>query len=73
MQTLRSHDQYNTTLYGLNFRYSSLLLNKLGIRAPIHSYPLQTMVTQPFKPFLDPLVSSSARIATCSRPVAARW
>ena len=40
--------------------HSSLLLNKLGIRAPIHSYPLQAMVTQPFKPFLDPLVSSSA-------------
>ncbi|MDR2260950.1 MAG: FAD-dependent oxidoreductase [Azoarcus sp.] len=39
---------------------SSLLLNKLGIRAPIHTYPLQAMVTQPVKPFLDPLVSSSA-------------
>lgn len=39
---------------------SSLLLNKLGIRAPIHTYPLQAMVTQPLKPFLDPLVSSSA-------------
>jgi sarcosine oxidase subunit beta len=39
---------------------SSLLLNKLGIRAPIHTYPLQAMVTQPVKPFLTPLVSSSA-------------
>lgn len=41
--------------------YSSLLLNKLGIRAPIQSYPLQAMVTQPVKPFLDPLVSSPAQ------------
>ncbi|MDR2032844.1 MAG: FAD-dependent oxidoreductase [Azoarcus sp.] len=39
---------------------SSLLLGKLGIRAPIHTYPLQAMVTQPVKPFLTPLVSSSA-------------
>ena len=39
---------------------SSLLMNKLKIKAPIHTYPLQAMVTQPFKPFLDPLVSSSA-------------
>jgi sarcosine oxidase subunit beta len=39
---------------------SSILLNKLGIRAPIHTYPLQAMVTQPVKPFLTPLVSSSA-------------
>ncbi|MEH6499026.1 MAG: FAD-dependent oxidoreductase [Pseudoalteromonas distincta] len=40
--------------------HSSLLMAKAGIRAPILSYPLQAMVTQPFKPFLDPLVSSSA-------------
>ena len=39
---------------------SSILLNKLGIRAPIHTYPLQAMVTQPVKPFLDQMVSSSA-------------
>jgi sarcosine oxidase subunit beta len=39
---------------------SSILLDKLHIRAPIHTYPLQAMVTQPVKPFLDPLVSSSA-------------
>jgi sarcosine oxidase subunit beta len=31
-----------------------------GIALPIRSYPLQAMVTQPLKPFLDPLVSSSA-------------
>ncbi|MDR3323191.1 MAG: FAD-dependent oxidoreductase [Zoogloeaceae bacterium] len=39
---------------------SSILLNKAGIRAPIHTYPLQAMVTQPVKPFLTPMVSSSA-------------
>jgi sarcosine oxidase subunit beta len=39
---------------------SSILLEKAGIRAPIHTYPLQAMVTQPVKPFLTPLVSSSA-------------
>jgi sarcosine oxidase subunit beta len=29
-----------------------------GIRLPIHSYPLQAMVTQPYKPLLTPHVSS---------------
>ncbi|AVV35366.1 sarcosine oxidase subunit beta [Halomonas sp. SF2003] len=40
--------------------YSSVLARKAGFTMPIISYPLQAMVTQPFKPFLDPLVSSSA-------------
>lgn len=40
--------------------HSSLLAMKAGFRMPIISYPLQAMVTQPVKPFLDPLVSSSA-------------
>jgi len=40
--------------------HSSLLAQKAGFRMPITSYPLQAMVTQPVKPFLDPLVSSSA-------------
>ncbi|WP_328731688.1 FAD-dependent oxidoreductase [Vreelandella azerica] len=40
--------------------YSSVLAQKAGFRLPIVSYPLQAMVTQPVKPFLDPLVSSSA-------------
>ncbi|PHS30407.1 MAG: sarcosine oxidase subunit beta [Methylophaga sp.] len=39
---------------------SSLLSSKAGFRMPIVSYPLQAMVTQPVKPFLDPLVSSPA-------------
>ncbi|MDO6671705.1 FAD-dependent oxidoreductase [Cobetia amphilecti] len=40
--------------------HSSVLARKAGFTMPIISYPLQAMVTQPFKPFLDPLVSSSA-------------
>ncbi|WP_158773529.1 FAD-dependent oxidoreductase [Cobetia sp. L2A1] len=40
--------------------HSSILAKKAGFTMPIISYPLQAMVTQPFKPFLDPLVSSSA-------------
>ena len=38
---------------------SSPVAAMAGIRLPIRSYPLQAMVTQPLKPFLDPLVSSS--------------
>jgi sarcosine oxidase, subunit beta len=40
--------------------HSSLLANMAGFDLPIVSYPLQAMVTQPVKPFLDPLVSSPA-------------
>ena len=40
--------------------HSSVMAAKAGFRMPIVSYPLQAMVTQPVKPFLDPLVSSSA-------------
>ncbi|GAA5315472.1 MAG: FAD-dependent oxidoreductase [Candidatus Pelagadaptatus aseana] len=40
--------------------HSSLLAAKAGFKMPILSYPLQAMVTQPVKPFLDPLVSSPA-------------
>lgn len=38
--------------------HSSLVAAKAGFRMPIVTYPLQAMVTQPVKPFLDPLVSS---------------
>lgn len=38
--------------------HSSLVGNMAGIRLPIHSYPLQAMVTQPYKPLIDPLVSA---------------
>ena len=39
---------------------SSVVAKMAGIRLPIRTFPLQAMVTQPLKPFLDPLVSSSA-------------
>jgi sarcosine oxidase, subunit beta len=38
--------------------HSSIVAALAGIRLPIVTYPLQAMVTQPVKPFLDPLVSS---------------
>ena len=37
---------------------SSLVAAMAGLRLPIVSFPLQAMVTQPLKPFVDPLVSS---------------
>ncbi|NNC77675.1 MAG: FAD-dependent oxidoreductase, partial [Woeseiaceae bacterium] len=37
---------------------SSIVASMAGIRLPIHTYPLQAMVTQPYKPVLTPLVSS---------------
>ena len=37
---------------------SSLVADMAGIKLPIHSYPLQAMVTQPYKPLLDPHISS---------------
>jgi len=40
--------------------HSSLMAEKAGFKMPITTYPLQAMVTQPVKPFLNPLVSSSA-------------
>jgi sarcosine oxidase, subunit beta len=38
--------------------YSSVVAKKAGIRLPIHSFPLQAMVTQAYKPVLRPHVSS---------------
>lgn len=37
---------------------SSIVAAMAGIRLPIHTFPLQAMVTQPYKPVLTPLVSS---------------
>ena len=37
---------------------SSVVAEMAGIKLPIHSYPLQAMVTQPYKPMLEPHVSS---------------
>ncbi len=39
---------------------SSVVAAMAGIRMPITTYPLQAMVTQPVKPFLNPMVSSPA-------------
>ena len=39
---------------------SALLAQKAGFNLPLVAYPLQAMVTLPVKPFLTPLVSSSA-------------
>ncbi|MBL6906975.1 MAG: FAD-dependent oxidoreductase [Luminiphilus sp.] len=40
--------------------HSALLAQKAGFKLPLVAYPLQAMVTLPVKPFLTPLVSSSA-------------
>lgn len=40
--------------------HSSVLAGLAGIRLPIRSFPLQAVVTHPVKPFLDPMVSSTA-------------
>lgn len=40
--------------------HSALLAQMAGFSLPLIAYPLQAMVTQPVKPFLNPLVSSSA-------------
>ncbi|MFQ5549010.1 MAG: FAD-dependent oxidoreductase [Woeseia sp.] len=37
---------------------SSVVAKMAGIRLPIHTFPLQAMVTQPYKPVLTPHVSS---------------
>ncbi|MSP82124.1 MAG: FAD-dependent oxidoreductase [Alphaproteobacteria bacterium] len=39
--------------------WSSEVARLAGIRLPIRSFPLQAMVSQPLKPFLDPLISSA--------------
>ena len=39
---------------------SAVLARKAGFCLPIRAYPLQALVTVPLKPFLDPLVSSTA-------------
>jgi sarcosine oxidase subunit beta len=46
---------------------SSVVAKLAGFRLPIRTYPLQAMVTQPLKPFLNPLVSSSGLHAYVSQ------
>ena len=43
------------------------MARKAGFELPLVAYPLQAMVTLPVKPFLTPLVSSSASIAMFSK------
>ncbi|UVK48379.1 FAD-dependent oxidoreductase (plasmid) [Mesorhizobium sp. AR07] len=40
--------------------HSSVVAKMVGLKLPVRSYPLQAMVTHPVKPFLDPMVSSTA-------------
>lgn len=40
--------------------HSSVVAAMAGLRLPIRSFPLQAMVTHPVKPFLNPMVSSTA-------------
>ena len=40
--------------------HSSLLANKVGIRLPIRTVPLQACVSQPYQPFLDPIIVSGS-------------
>ncbi len=47
--------------------HSSIVSKMAGFRLPVRSFPLQAMVTQPLKPFLNPLVSSSALHAYVSQ------
>ena len=57
--TNRGRIQCNTVVQAVA-GHSALLARKAGFELPLVAYPLQAMVTQPVKPFLDPLVSSSA-------------
>ncbi|MEL0316141.1 MAG: FAD-dependent oxidoreductase, partial [Halieaceae bacterium] len=57
--TNRGRIQCNTVVQAVA-GHSALLARKAGFELPLVAYPLQAMVTQPVKPFLNPLVSSSA-------------
>ncbi len=39
--------------------YSNLLAHSIGIRLPVHTLTIQAAVTQPMKPFLNPIVASA--------------
>jgi sarcosine oxidase subunit beta len=39
---------------------SPRLLNMVGLRSPIYIHPLQAMVTEPLKPWLDPIIVSGS-------------
>ena len=43
------------------------LLDRVGLRSPISVYPLQAMVSEPMKPWLDPIIVSSSLHAYVSQ------
>ena len=47
--------------------YSTLLAGMVGLRLPIHVLPIQAMVSQPVKPFLNHVVSSGAYHVYCNQ------
>jgi len=47
--------------------YSPLLALMVGLRLPIHVLPIQAMVSQPVKPFLNHVVSSGAYHVYCNQ------
>jgi sarcosine oxidase, subunit beta len=40
--------------------YTPRLLNMVGLRTPIYIHPLQAMVSEPIKPWLDPIIVSGS-------------
>jgi sarcosine oxidase subunit beta len=40
--------------------YTPRLLDMVGLRSPIYVHPLQAMVSEPIKPFLDPIIVSGS-------------
>jgi sarcosine oxidase, subunit beta len=47
--------------------YSSAVAALAGVRLPITSHPLQAFVTEPYKPILDPIVTSSDMLVYISQ------
>ena len=47
--------------------YSTLVAGMVGLRLPIQVLPIQAMVSQPLKPFLDHVVSSGAYHVYCNQ------
>ena len=46
----------------------------VGLRTPIYVHPLQAMVTEPLKPWLDPIiVSGSLHVYVSASRRAASW
>lgn len=58
IHTSRGEIEYGTVVQAVA-GMSSVVAGMAGLKLAIETYPLQAMVTQPVKPFLNPLVSSS--------------